>query len=99
MNRWGITEAIGKSGIVLMLSFGFGMAYIVWATTSAYYQDSLLDAKRDFLQQAIDNGAAYYDPTTGEVKWIKREPVKITRSKVMQNPDGSIYIESMEGEK
>ena len=90
---------MAKYGIALMLVFGLSVGGFVWSVTSAYYKQRIEEAKADFLQQAIENGASYYDPQTGEVKWIKREPVKITRSKVMQSPDGSIYVEPMEEEK
>jgi len=39
-----------------------------YGMTQAYYE-----------HQAINNGAAYYDPNTGDFTWIERDPVVINK--------------------
>ena len=55
------------------------------------------DRFEELTQKAIDNGAAYHDPQTGELVWIKRAPVKISRQRIIQTPDGKMWLESEDG--
>ncbi len=64
------------------------MIALVWA--SCYEENRWQEA-------AIENGAAYFDPLTKEFTWVKRKPVEITQKRLVQTPDGKMWIESPDG--
>jgi len=41
-------------------------------------------ARKSIQSQAIENGAMYYSPLTGEPTWVKRQPVQV-REHVKEN--------------
>jgi len=79
---------------------GVGVVLILLgAITGALEQNRAEKTLREFREEAVANGAAFYHPQTKEFTWVKREPVKITQKRIVQTSDGKMWVESSDGER